>query len=517
MSLSSTRSILDIFRLLLIIALSAIAIAIVVLTVRWPLVWDAQVFHYTHFLIDHGFTPYRDIPDINMPGVHVLEGWAMRLFGPSDLAWRIYDFALLASLTLAMIVVSRTYDWMAGLFAGIAFALLHANDGPWNSVERDEIMIVLILIGYAFLFESWRRRKPWPMLGCGLGLGMAATIKPTVVPLGILLLAIAGWRMKKDGGPAARSVWYGLAGAAVAVLMPLVYLLRHHALQACIHSIAQLTPFYAGLDHADVATLLRFLPKKIELAMLPFALVVAVRQKRWNRWERSVLWLGILFAVFSYVAQGKGYDYHRYPVAAFVLLWMSIELALAMREAGWRRWIGAAGFATGLLVGAPLYLHHVAEFRASSDFEPLQKDLVSLGTDRLQHQVQCLDVVQGCYAALYHLKLVQSTGMVGDIVLFSSKTSPVVTDYREWYWKKLIADPPAVIVVTNEWFGHRPSFDKLNQWPTFSQYLGEHYNLAIARSVANQSHGAYRVQEADHAYRIYIRKSASLSFPQDVH
>jgi hypothetical protein len=35
---------------------------------RWPLFWDAQVFHYGNFLIDHGFVPYRDIIDMNMPG-----------------------------------------------------------------------------------------------------------------------------------------------------------------------------------------------------------------------------------------------------------------------------------------------------------------------------------------------------------------------------------------------------------------------------------------------------------------
>ena len=144
MSTASTRSSLDIFRFAMAALLAAVALAVVVLTWHWPLVWDAQVFHYIHFLIDNGFAPYRDIPDINMPGVYVLEGWAMQFFGGSDLAWRIYDFTLLGVLTLAMVVVTLPYDWLAGLFAGVVFALLHANDGPWNSVERDEVMTVLI-------------------------------------------------------------------------------------------------------------------------------------------------------------------------------------------------------------------------------------------------------------------------------------------------------------------------------------------------------------------------------------
>lgn len=513
MSFLSARSALDVFRFLLITALAGIALACIVLTIRWPLVWDAQVFHYTHFLIEHGFAPYRDIPDINMPGVYVLEGWAMHLFGGSDLGWRIYDFALLASLTLAMIAISRPYDWLAGLFAGVTFALVHVNDGPWNSVERDEIMTVLVLIGYAFFFASLRRRKSWYLLGFGLSLGIATTIKPTVAPLGILLLIMAAWRVRKEGRPVGSSLWYGLSGALIAVLISLEFLVRHHALQACIHNIETYTSFYATLDQADIGTLLRFMPKKVELAMLPFALAVALRQKGWNGWERAALLFGVLFGFFSYLQQAKGYDYHRYPVTAFVLLWMSIELALAMREAGWRRWVGAAGFTAGLLVGAPPYLHHVAEFRADSDFVSLQQDLVSLGTDRLQRKVQCMDVVQGCYAALYHLRLVQSSGMIGDILLFSPRKSPAVDGLRDWYWNQLTSNPPVAIVVTNEWFEHYPSFKKLEQWPRLSQYLSDHYNLVIERNVSEHVNSAYRLQQTHHAYRIYLRKEIAVRPP----
>ena len=196
MSTASTRSSLDIFRFAMAALLAAVAVALIVLTWRWPLVWDAQVFHYIHFLIDNGFAPYRDIPDINMPGVYVLEGWAMQFFGGSDLAWRIYDFTLLGVLTLAMVVVTLTYDWLAGLFAGVIFALLHANDGPWISVERDVVMSVLIAVAYAFLFESIRRRKPWLLIGFGLSMGMAATIKPMTAPLGLVLLALAAWKVR---------------------------------------------------------------------------------------------------------------------------------------------------------------------------------------------------------------------------------------------------------------------------------------------------------------------------------
>jgi hypothetical protein len=510
----STRSYLDIFRLLLAAALSLIAIALVVLTYRWPLVWDAQVFHYIHFLMGHGFAPYRDIPEINMPGVYVLEGWAMQIFGGSDLAWRVYDFALLGLLTLAMIVITLPYDWLAGLFAGIMFALMHANDGPWNSVERDEVMTVLIVVAYAFLFAGIRRRKPWLLLAFGLSLGMATTIKPTTAPLGVVLLAMAAWTLKKKDEPVASYLWYSIAGAAVAGAASISFLLRHHAVHAFIETTQRVIPFYASMEPSDIRTLLRFLPKKIEVVMLPFALAVAFGQKQWRSWERAALLLGVAFGVFSYVAQGKGYDYHRYPFAAFVLLWMATELTLAMRTAGWRRWVGIAGLTAAFLLSTPLYLSHVKSFHADNDFLPLENDLTTMGTSRLQRQVQCMDMVQGCYTALYHLKVVQSTGMVGDTLLFATEKSPVVDYYRNWYWDELTRNPPAVIVLTNEWFSHKSTFDKVNQWPKFSSYLQDHYQLVVERNLSPEAALVNRTQEADHAYRIYLRKGVSFPLPQ---
>lgn len=509
----SIRSSVDIFRFLLAAALAVIAIVIVVLTIRWPLVWDAQVFHYTHFLVQNGFVPYRDIPDLNMPGVYLLEDWAMRIFGGSDLGWRIYDFALLGLLTGAMIVISRPYDWLAGFSAGILFALLHVNDGPWNAAERDEVMTVLIVIAYAFLFEAMRRRRPWLLSLFGIALGLAATIKPTVAPLGMVLVIMLAWSRKAKDESVVQPLGYVFAGASAAGLFAFLYLLQHHAVYACWETIRRATPFYAQLDRAGPATLLRFLPRKVEIVMLPFAVAVACTERKWKSWERAALLLGAAFGVLSYLAQGKGYDYHRYPLAAFLLLWMTIELALAMRAAGWRRWVGIAGLAAGVLVSAPLYLAHAARFHADNDFLPIQRDLASLGTDSLQRQVQCLDVVQGCYSALYHLKLVQNTGMVGDILLFATQKSPVVDYYREFYWKQLTTNPPAVIVVTNQWFGHHPSFGKLDQWPAFAAYLQDHYNLVVARKIAHPAGDIYRTQEEDHAYRIYVRKGVSLRLP----
>ena len=73
---------------------------------RWPLVGDASLIHYIAFLIERGWAPYRDLGDMNMPGSYLIEMAAMRVFGLGDLAWRIFDFTLMAAASAAFFVIA---------------------------------------------------------------------------------------------------------------------------------------------------------------------------------------------------------------------------------------------------------------------------------------------------------------------------------------------------------------------------------------------------------------------------
>jgi hypothetical protein len=91
---------------------------------------------------------------------------------------------------------------------------------------------------------------------------------------------------------------------------------------------------------------------------------------------------------------------------------------------------------------------------------------------------------------------------MGDLLLFAPDKSPVVDYYRAEFFNSLMKNPPSVIVLSNEWFNRLPTFDKLNQWPQFAEYLAENYKLVISREFDAEAH---------HAYRIYARDD--MSFP----
>jgi len=471
----------------------------VVHTLRWPLMQDAQVLHYVNFLTDHGFAPYRKIGDMNMPGAYWMERFGMTVFGAGDLGFRFYDIFLMVAMIVAMVAIAWPYDWLAGLLAGVLFAVIHAADGPKGAGQRDAAMAVLMVVGLALLMHSVRRRAAmWTALG-GAFFGLATAVKPTIAPLGLVLLAMAAVALRKRGEGAARFVACGLLGGAVPAALFFAYLLHYRALDAFIAMNRDVTAYYSHLYRMTWLDLLReCMPRPMRL-LVPFGLAAVAMNPDRGNWERWALAAGVAFGAFSYFVQGKGYYYQRYPLVAMTLLWFAIELSVASRRRGVARAIGTAGLAIGIFGLTPLFAARARTVFYSNIFtETLESDLRQIGVDRLQHNVQCLDMVDGCMNALYHLQIVQQTGLTGDNLLFPADANfDVVREARQKFWEGLTARPPDVFVISDEQFMDAASFGKLKRWPQFAQYLADHYCLRSAHSFPITV-----------AYRIYVRKGS---------
>jgi hypothetical protein len=109
-------------------------------------------------------------------------------------------------------------------------------------------------------------------------------------------------------------------------------------------------------------------------------------------------------------------------------------------------------------------------------------------------------MVGGCFSALYRMGLVQSTGFTGDTLFFVPGNDPVVEYYRKIFWDDIHADPPTVIILSNEWFYYSIySFDKLNAWPEFRDYLNSAYRLDVSR-------GVFELYGKPMEFRVYVLK-----------
>jgi len=496
-------------RVLLTVVLLAGALCFVVSTLRWQWTWDTQVMHYIVLLLKRGWVPYKDIYDLNMPGCYLTERWAIGIFGGGDLGWRFYEFTLLGAMALAMMVIAAPGDWLAGLFAAVTFAIIHGNEGAGMAAERDEVMTVLLLGGYALMFLAMRRRWPALMLPFGLAVGIAILIKPTVMPFAAVLLLLVFFVLRRQGRPAAAYLLFGLAGFAVALGLLLNFLLPHHAFGPFFFMLRKTVPFYSRLEHATWGKMLRASLPWPFLVYAPIAVLLAATARRRVPFEANAeMWavrLGICFGGFTYFVQRKGYFYHRYTLLAFALLWVGMELTAAMKHAGWRRNLGALGLGTAVLLFLPPQANLLRHDRHPTNpiADQLEEDLARLGGGRLDGQVQCLDVVEGCYSALYRMDLAPSTGFMGDLQFFVPSDGDVVPYYRRIFWEQIHQRPPQAIILSSEWFAApHYSFAKLGAWPELRGYLDSAYDLATTRSCGSRGQDPI-------AYRIYVLKGSA--------
>ena len=488
------------FRLLFTAILCAALVFCGYTSIHWRVIGDPSIMHYVNFLMSHGLAPYRDIIDINLPGSYFMDGWAMSIFGGGDLGWRMYEFCLLAVMIGSMIVISWPYDWFAGLCAGVMFTLTHAVEGARNAGQREELMVTLILIGYACLFQALRRQKPGLMLTFGVAMGLATSLKPTAALLIVLLPACAIPFLRRHGLRLGAWIWYACAGFAAAMLLDVWVFWRYHAFHDFLVVSGRLVKYYAGVGNPPVWRLFRDLLDHRNVGLLLVAGVLTylnrTRPER-ERLERNLLVIGILFGAISYIAQRKDFEHHLYAYFAMLLLWSTIEFSRAWKQTGWQRPVAVALFALLILYRVP------TAARLLMKNNPLDQQQVARGADlerlggqaALQHDVLCFDVVQSCYGALYHRQILPYSNLVADYMLFAPDGYRPVEYYRQSLWNDLQHREPKVIVVSDAWLCTDHSFNKMKQWTAMEEYIATKYDMV---SFVDSGYGAYK---------LYVRKS----------
>jgi len=465
-------------------------------TIHWPLVGDASLMHYVAFLIDHGKVPYRDIGEINLPGAFVPDWLVIHTLGGTALAWRVYDLFLLTVVVLAMICITRPVAWLAGIWAGLVFALIHGRDGLAQVGQRDLTVATLLVCAVAALLRGTQRRGILAFWWFGLAVGAAATIKPVAIPFLLLAVPLL-WEMRQRKQRAISSALAGIAGFLLPVGAALGYLVQHGALVALLHSEATLARYHAGLGRRSLGFLLQhsFSPILPLAAIWLLLLMLALRGSGNDKVveaglaiKRRILWLAAALGLVGYIVQGKGYPYHRYTFIEFLLLIVAIDLDRMLRRRDWLRCASAV-----VLTAASVAFGAVSAWMAgnydwrSAEFQTtLRADLDRIaahgGAAGLSGRVQCLDTVAGCVNVLYNMQLQQSSGLLYDEFLFHPAGAPAVDETRVSFLREMWVNPPAVFVVSAPLFpAVTNDYGKLDQWPEFALWLKENYILNVER------------------------------------
>ena len=302
----------------------------------------------------------------------------------------------------------------------------------------------------------------------------------------------------------------------LALVLNVLFLLRYGAFHSFVFLLRTVLPVYNAFSAPGQHALLADALPHTFLPLLPLLGLAYLCRRRWN-WERSVILLGALCGLLSYLIQRKGFWYQRYTFLAFGLLLASIEILPRFRE---RRCTWAPVLSAFALLYATLHIlpRDLRVLRtkpgASALTAAMETDLVGLGGERLQREVQCFDITFGCLNSLYHLQLVENTGFTGDLLLFPERPNPATAYYRDLFWKAQGVHPASVIVLTSQDFGHPNSYDRLARWPEFARYLEQNYSVAVSRAFPYEDKlrgEAPAPLASAFAYRIYLRKGQVLA------
>ena len=306
-------------------------------------------------------------------------------------------------------------------------------------------------------------------------------------------------------GPAGTGKTWLAVGHAVSLLEQGVV----GAFRAGLHGIV---PYYASLGHRPLGYLLLHSLSPLLPVVVPWLLMLVLWRPKLD-WQRAMLACGVLFGLASYVVQARGLPYYRYPLLAFLLPWMALDFddatklirdpILRLKTAAT---LGFAALGLGGLFLAPqsAVIIHRDRWWQTDFITTLEQNVNRLGGAQLSGHIQCIDSVSGCGATMYRMRLVQSTGLLSDFLLFGPPDVPVIAQTRASFSAALKARPPQVIVISS-WLHIRGpgEYRKLDLWPAFEAFLAERYTLDF-QWTPNRTERWWSREEYPAGYRIYV-------------
>lgn len=487
---------------LLVVATALATLALVAASMGWRLVHDTALMQYVAWRMTEGATLYRDLYDLDLPGVFLLHGLLLKTLGGSDLAWRVYDLLFLAAGAGLIVAFGRRMgDGWSATAAALLFCLYHLAGGASDMGQRDFMMVPFLLAGaYGVAVFRVAPDRLWPLVWGGLAVGMTLTLKPfAVLMVGALGLAAATARaprlgaMLRDGlvfGFAAALPnlliygWLAAQGTLGILLSGLFGFVRTNYGAQGAASLFELAQVVLGPYAGPVGrTAVRLgLSEGLGWVLVLGVLAATAAAVAWSLRGRSGPWrwlalVGVGYGVVHLVWQNKGFGYHCYPLVAFACLAASAMLATSKRKQlalGMALYVVLAGFLGAKAAIGPDRPWIAAKLAVVDGLSADLRPLVGAG-DR----VQVMDMTGGGIHALYQLHAAQPTKYIYDFP-FYYPLDDGIRAMRTDYMAELNRQVPRALVLFKD-DGLRHTYARLAEFPELERLVATRYRIAVER------------------------------------
>jgi len=481
----TTRSILLILCILIFISLVIVNAA---QSLKWDILWDAEIFSYVGWLVSEGLIPYRDIFECNFPGTLLLYSFIAKFLGTGDFMFRVFDLSFLFLIDVLIILYCKKNGLLTGILAASLFSCLHLSAGAWQSGQRDYLLVLFLLTGAYFCILAFEKDLCSLLLFLsGLFIGAGITIKPMAA---IFLLAVGCLACMRLLGAKKRILSplssFIAGGCTVPLcigywlwandgLMPFFDIAFNYTLG--LYSQASLAPFLKAV-HINQYFGVPFL--YLSAFLFIFSIVYCVK-KRESSPRIIMLLIGIAYGLFHVLSQGKYFIYHYYPLAVFTCMLASVYAAeIKLRS---NKILGTIILCVVVFfIAGQGYRSYKA---VSANILWKNKYKHALEVDILQHlppegTLQPL-LFTGMHQALWEIRLKPLTRFIYDFHFYHDANHPYIQKIRREFIKAMTNQPPSLILLQRASFPS-PLYERIDKFPEFSSLL-QSYDLVVENEV----------------------------------
>jgi 4-amino-4-deoxy-L-arabinose transferase-like glycosyltransferase len=414
---------------------------------------------------------------------------ALGLFGPGDGGWRAFDLGWLGLTALVAAGLARPWGGLAAAGAALFFVVYHLAGGAWQTGQRDFLLCAFLLLG-ALGVARWAERPPGraSLAWAGLALGAGITVKPHVGLFAAALIVLVAIVGRRDGRGLALSLGIFATTLALAPLAVAVWLAAKGAFAAWREIVFDyLLPLYSRLGRPDRWTFHRWHVWIAIAAGMVLSVGSALAQRRFTA-RHVVVTLGLAYGVAHFFGQGKGWEYHAYPLAAFaaVALFAEAGRLVESRNAMMVMFLGCVTVSSVLLglkgiAAADASWIAAKARRVSSVVADLDGRLAP------GDLVQVLDTTEAGVHALLRLRAVQPTRFLYDFHFYHDQESRLVRGLRDVFVAAFDARPPKFVVLFERGWP-AGGYERVDGFPALRDRLA-----------------AYRVDRRGDGYILYAR------------
>ena len=446
----------------LLIVSGAALITSAVMSLSWRYFHDAPIMIYCAYLIDSGLIPYRDFFDMNMPGVYFINLLAAKIFGWSDLSFRIFDIIYLCVLSIFTFLWLKPFGKLTSVSGVLLFGLYYINENPYLILQREYFALLPFAVMLRLLIPKSKLSIGRTLLLSGILTGLTFLIKPQFI---ILSLPAIGFFIYENrlNLRFRKQLTYLVTGFSIPVLVFLFYLTITGSLNSFFDIVFNYWQLYTGLngDHQilegyqKISYNFRSFFSGINSLLLLLALtgILVLRNENTQKKYVFFLFLQLVASAVDPVISGQFFDYHWIPFNYVALCTASVLVQLPARNLTAGKFIL---FIAVILLYAPLLKSNIGfTIYYSKNKEKIERERFQVTdeiTDFLKNnlkagdKVQALDWTGGALHAMLKAEAKTATRFIYDFHFYHHINSPYIIRLKKEFIDELEKSKPEFII-----------------------------------------------------------------------